>query len=89
MADYDHLETCDFETPHCVDCDFLIEALRDLEAQCREAEDQFAVCSTGMTGEQWQRVQSERSARLSKLEYRRNCALDILFKHQELEHRRS
>lgn len=27
------------EGQHCIDCDLLTESLRDLEQQCREAED--------------------------------------------------
>ncbi|PYX94630.1 MAG: hypothetical protein DMG71_11935 [Acidobacteria bacterium] len=77
------------EIRHCFDCDTLTEALRDLEQQCREAEDKRrceAVLSLINDYDEMIRDEERYLARIRKLEHRRNCALELLLKHQRLEH---
>ncbi len=81
---------CDEETRRCEDCDVLLEALRDAEQQCREFEDAGARVAerswaAGFSDELLQE-ENDRLARLRKLERRRDCALDVLLKHQRLDH---
>jgi hypothetical protein len=77
----------------CGDCETLTEALRDAEQQCREAEDEPARVAMGqplsqVTEPSKEPVDEEREylMKIGKLEHRRNCALEVLLKHQRLEH---
>jgi len=75
---------------HCTDCDILTKALRDAEQQCREAEDRRnleVAASTSRKLSQLRCAEDAYLARMKKLEHRRNCALEVLLKHQSLEHR--
>jgi hypothetical protein len=73
---------------YCEDCKWLTEAVRDLEQQRREAIDQrnreaalpFQSPDELVSGEKLFIV------RMRALEHRRNAALDVLAKHQQLEH---
>ena len=74
---------------YCEDCRVLTEALRDLEQQYREVEDErlhsVSVLSRGGTD----RIIRDECAyllKLGKLQRRRNFALEVLLKHQRLEH---
>jgi hypothetical protein len=73
---------------HCGDCDVLTDALRDLEQQCREVEDGRALNGIRLRKDFDVSFQEEQDylARLKKLEHRRDCALEVLLKHQRLEH---
>ena len=77
------------EPIHCEDCDVLTEALRDIEQQCREVENEGVRLSLescrGML-EEVLRKENTRMARIRKLRRRRDAALDVLFMHQRLEH---
>jgi hypothetical protein len=86
----DESELFEDNSRHCDDCDVLVEALRDNEQQCREAEDERAGISRCL-------VKAENPdgsfleeqahfAKMKKLEHRRDCALEVLLKHQKLEH---
>ena len=82
-------EYSELNTRHCIDCDVLTETLRDLEEQCREVEDSRnagAIFSPQKTFDEMLFREEQFVNRLKKLEYRRNCALEILIKHQRLEH---
>lgn len=73
----------------CIDCDVLTEALRDAEEQRREAEDRRNLeVAVGASKNRNQLLCEENAylARMKKLEHRRNCALEVLLKHQSLEH---
>lgn len=75
---------------HCTDCEVLTEALRDAEQQCREAEDGRNVEAAVTASTKMNPLlceENEYLARIKKLEHRRNCALEVLLKHQLLEHR--
>jgi len=72
-------EPYDGNARFCSDCELLTEALRELEAERREAEDQLWT-------QRGQREQELGFAKIARLERRRNCALEMLFKHQRLEH---
>ena len=75
---------------HCTDCDVLTEALRDMEQQCREAEDERfrdISLSSKKSSERLIVEEDAYQARLNKLQHRRDCALEVLLKHQSLEHR--
>jgi hypothetical protein len=69
---------CHISAYGCRQCEYLMEALREFEAQCREAEDNCDL----QTGEE------AYLARLRKLEHRRDCALEVLLRHQAIEHSR-
>ena len=74
---------------YCEECQALIDALRDTERQCREAEDQQIRASTGYAGKDTtQLVRDDRTydARIRRREQERNRALDALFSHQRLRH---
>jgi len=81
-----------FEEPvglACASCETLTEALREAEQQCREIEDEWAsIAATLAKGAIEQLLLSERehSTRIATLERRRNCALEVLLKHQRLDH---
>ena len=85
----DQYESDDSISSGCGDCEVLMEALRDAEQQCREAEDkraQIAATFPVKTVEQLFDDEREYSVKMDKLEHRRNCALEVLLKHQRLEH---
>jgi len=77
----DELGTDDLDR-HCGDCDVLTDALRNFEQQRRQAED-----------ERWRQPDGSDEgdeaylAKLKALEHLRDCALEVLLKHQSLEHR--
>jgi hypothetical protein len=73
---------------YCEDCKWLTEAVRDFEQQRREVMHQhsrgigpFSKFSGDLAG-------SEELffSKMSTLDHRRNAALDVLAKHQQLEH---
>ena len=71
----------------CDDCNVLVEALRDAEKQCREAEDERL--QHARTTKSFEAILTEEQqflAKIKKLEHRRDCALEVLAKHQRLEH---
>ena len=80
------------ETTHdsyCEGCLVLTEALRDMEQQCREAEDESihgSPISTTCGLEILTRNEEAYLAKLYKLQRRRDFALEVLLKHQSLEH---
>jgi len=73
---------------YCEDCKWLTDAVRDLEQQRREVIDQ---CSreigflSKVSGEVT-RVEEIFLTKMRTLDHRRNAALDVLAKHQQLEH---
>ena len=74
----------------CPECDILLEALRDAEAQCREIEDQRtseAKLPSHKSYEQRLCDEEKYQAKIKMIERRRDCALEVLLKHQSLEHR--
>jgi hypothetical protein len=90
MIDYGERPESYESSDHCTDCDVLTEALRDLEQQCREAEDGRILEVLWLASKNPNQLLSEENAylvRIKKLEHRRNCALEVLLKHQSLEHR--
>jgi hypothetical protein len=89
IEDENEPDVVDKDSPHCTDCDILIDALRDFEQQCREAEDRrHQDLALLVSKNQNELLREERTylERLKKLEHRRNCALEVLLKHQSLEH---
>lgn len=75
------------ERQSCGDCACLIEALREVEQQCREAEDECLQLEPGNAETEQRIARAERQLeKIKKLEHRRNCALEVLLKHQALEH---
>jgi len=76
MTDYDEESTNRSRSLLCDQCEYLIDALREFEAQCREVEDKGCREITEATY----------FAKLRKFEHLRDCALDVLLKHQKLEH---
>ena len=80
----------DYETRrrYCEDCRILTEALQEMEQQCREAEDEGlpvnSPCSSGHV-EALTSPEEAYLAKLRKLQRRRDCALEVLLKHQGLE----
>jgi hypothetical protein len=87
--DDDREETYEARSRYCEDCRVLTDALRDMEQQCREAEDgryQGLCLSSGTGVDRLIREEDAYLARLSKLQRRRDCALEVLLKHQILEH---
>jgi hypothetical protein len=84
-----HEESDEFNGTGCGDCDVLMEALRDAERQCREAENESARRSLSFTrslNDLAYDEDKEYISRLKRLERRRDCALEVLLKHQQLEH---
>jgi len=74
----------------CGDCAVLTEALRDIEQQRREAEDEHLLKMATSTNRDAERLSAEddlHQRKLNKLLRRRDCALEVLLKHQSLEHR--
>jgi hypothetical protein len=74
--------TDDTRSRYCEDCRVLTEALRDMEQQCRELEDErFRVSAfrTDLGPDALYREEDEYLANLSKLQRRRDCALEVLF----------
>lgn len=87
--DYRESESPEIYPKYCGDCETLTEALRDLEQQCREVEDGRMSIVPNL----WRRdsdasfnEEEEYLARLKKIEHRRDCALEVLLKHQRMEH---
>jgi hypothetical protein len=76
-----------WEEGYCGDCELLTEALRDLEMQCREAENEQIRALSNFCYEDASHMEENYSLKIKKLEHRRNCALEVLIKHQQLEHR--
>ena len=73
----------------CVECQALIDSLRDTERQCREVEDQQIRAAAANAGSDLrQRVLDDLTyeARIRNHERERNRALDALFRHQRLKH---
>lgn len=89
--DYDESEDS-VDNPHdnsyCEDCKWLTDAVRDLEQQRREAIDQCSreLGSLSKFSEEFGRTEERFLARMRTLDHRRNAALDVLAKHQQLEH---
>ena len=82
-------ENNEYRPRYCEDCRVLTEALRDMEQQCRELEDgryRGLSLSSSKTADLLTREEDAYQARLSKLQRRRDCALEVLLKHQGLEH---
>jgi len=78
----------DSASRHCTDCDFLIDALRDQEQQCREAEEERTKGAMSPSYKSCEPLRHEEElyiAKKKKLEYRRNCASEVLL-NQRLEH---
>jgi hypothetical protein len=88
MTDNDYAKDIHGSLPrHCFDCDVLTEALRDMEEQCREAEDDRTREASLAVGKSVDRLLGEEEAyqvKLRELQHRRNCALEVLLKHQSL-----
>jgi hypothetical protein len=83
-------EACGTRRTYCEDCRVLTEALRDMEQQCREVEDGRYLGLSLSSTDSIDRLTREEDVyleRLSKLQRRRDCALEVLLKHQGLEHR--
>lgn len=84
--EYDSEESAHFK---CGECEILMEALRDAEQQCREAEDDRAFIAMGESVPKFAEPWDDECLyfnRLRKLERRRDCAFEVLLKHQRLEH---
>jgi len=75
-------------TRYCEDCKWLTDAVRDLEQQRRELIDQFSreIGPLSKTSGDIARVEETFRAKMRTLDHRRNAALDVLAKHQQLEH---
>jgi hypothetical protein len=81
---------CELEYHYCEGCKILTDALRDMELQCREAEDertQQASAHSRKSGSQLDYDEETFLTKLAKLERRRDFALEVLLRHQSLEHR--
>jgi hypothetical protein len=73
----------------CSECNCFLEALRDMEQQCREAENarfRELEARSEMTCEQLIHEGHLYQIRMQTLERRRDYALELLAKHQRLEH---
>ena len=74
---------------YCEDCRVLTDALQDMEQQCREAEDEgvkahnFSRCADQEAAIRGEEIYL---AKILKLQRRRDSALEVLLKHQRLEH---
>jgi len=89
-ADDDLDETCESRWRYCEDCRILTDALRDMEQQCREAEDKRFRESDFLRRATSSRSLDDEQAyltNLAKLQRRRDSALEVLLKHQSLEHK--
>ena len=89
--DEDYPEDYENETPrrYCEDCRVLTEALQDMEQQCREAENEGLkenLLYSSSSIDALTNREDEYLAKLNKLQRRRDCALEVLLKHQGLEH---
>ena len=73
---------------YCEDCKWLTDAVRDLEQQRREAIDQRNREAASASQSFAELVSGEELfiSRMKTLDHRRNAALDVLAKHQQLEH---
>ncbi len=86
-SDDDPREAYEARPRYCEDCRVLTEALRDMEQQCREAEDEaYRDFTNSRDVDEMTREEDAYLAKLSKLQRRRDCALEVLLKHQGLEH---
>jgi hypothetical protein len=76
------------EGRYCEDCKWLTEAVRDFEQQRREAMDQYSHDVVILSKFSGDLVRSEEFflSKMRTLEHRRDAALDVLAKHQQLEH---
>lgn len=74
---------------YCEDCRILTDALRDMEEQRREIEDEristSSLLNRGGT-ELFIRDEEDYLGKLWKLQRRRDSVLEVLLKHQRLEH---
>jgi hypothetical protein len=73
----------------CSECNYFLDALRDMEQQCREAENsrfRELQCRSEMTYDQLIHEEHVYQVRMQTLEQRRDYALELLMKHQRLEH---
>ena len=72
----------------CDSCTVLVEALREAQQQCRLAEDERSVVLTASGGglHAGHEQGDDFRARLRKLERLRDCAMEVLLKHQRFEH---
>ena len=73
----------------CEDCQILTEALQEIEQQRREAERQgprAEFSSLARQANDYTRDEITYLAKLEKLRRRRDCALEVLFQHQKIEH---
>ena len=86
--DKDEPEGIAEESHYCADCEVLTDALRDLEQQRRETQDSRyrEVISASDSLNHALNGENAYLARMKILERRRNCALEVLLKHQSLEH---
>jgi hypothetical protein len=76
------------EGRYCENCKWLTEAVRDFEQQRREAMDQYShdmVLLSKFSGDLG-RSEELFLSKMRTLEHRRDAALDVLAKHQQLEH---
>ena len=74
---------------YCEDCRVLTDALRDMEQQCRDTEDERISTASVLSrdgGERFIRDEEDYLAKLWKLQRRRDSALEVLLAHQRLEH---
>jgi hypothetical protein len=88
-ADEYRKDTTETRFRYCEDCRILTEALRDMEEQRREAEDERlrgGSLSPSDDIDALDRANEAYMEKLRKLEHRRDCALEVLFKHQALDH---
>ena len=77
------------EVGYCEECKWLMDAVRDYEQQCREAENQRANDTNLFDQVVTERIVGNETlflAKIRRLERRRDAALDVLAKHQQLEH---
>lgn len=75
---------------YCEDCLVLMDALRDMEQQCREAEDEGLHKSSSSYRRENRTLDNQEEfylAKLGKLQRRRDAALEVLLKHQSIEHK--
>ena len=73
----------------CEDCNVLMDALREAERQCRAVEHERTRKGLTFTkdGSDAAYLEEHDYAQMLKtLEHRRNCALEVLLKHQKFEH---
>ena len=73
----------------CKDCEWLMDAVRDLEEQRREtmeAHNREISLFGKMSPAEFAQCEKRFLSRMNTLELRRNSSLDVLAKHQALEH---